>query len=127
MHPDVCRIKTLARSFGWWPGIDTDIESCIQSCLVCQVNRKINACHGPLLHLWEFPQKPWSCIHLDYAGPCEGKMLLIIVDANSKWLDVHPMNTSTTIGKLHLLFARGVMVIVVGNGHGDSSSNPGRD
>ena len=23
--------------------------------------------------------------------------------------------------------ARGVMVIVVGNGHGDSSSNPGRD
>ena len=28
-----------------------------------------------------------------------------------------------------LLFggARGVMVIVVGNGHGDTSSNPGRD
>ena len=23
--------------------------------------------------------------------------------------------------------ARGVMVIVVGNGHGDASSNPGRD
>ena len=23
--------------------------------------------------------------------------------------------------------ARGVMVIVVGNGHGDTSSNPGRD
>ena len=33
---------------------------------------------------------------------------------------------------LHLIFvvcggARGVMVIVVGNGHGDTSSNPGRD
>ena len=25
------------------------------------------------------------------------------------------------------LIARGVMVIVVGNGHGDTSSNPGRD
>ena len=24
-------------------------------------------------------------------------------------------------------FARGVMVIVVGNGHGDTSSNPGRE
>ena len=25
------------------------------------------------------------------------------------------------------ILARGVMVIVVGNGHGDTSSNPGRD
>ena len=25
------------------------------------------------------------------------------------------------------IYARGVMVIVVGNGHGDTSSNPGRD
>ena len=30
--------------------------------------------------------------------------------------------SSTTFGG-----ARGVMVIVVGNGHGDTSSNPGRD
>ena len=28
---------------------------------------------------------------------------------------------------LHLGGARGVMVIVVGNGHADTSSNPGRD
>ena len=28
---------------------------------------------------------------------------------------------------LHFAGARGVMVIVVGNGHGDTSSNPGRD
>ena len=26
-----------------------------------------------------------------------------------------------------IIGARGVMVIVVGNGHGDTSSNPGRD
>ena len=35
-------------------------------------------------------------------------MLLIIVDAYSKWLDEYPMNTSTskaTIWKLHCLFA----------------------
>ena len=27
----------------------------------------------------------------------------------------------------HLGGVRGVMVIVIGNGHGDTSSNPGRD
>ena len=33
----------------------------------------------------------------------------------------------TTIQGTNLGSARGVMVIVVGNGHGDMSSNPGRD
>ena len=106
MHSGVCRIKALARSYVWWLGIDKDIEKCVQSCSVCQVNRKMPvAAH---LHSWEFPLKSWSRIHLDYVGPCEGKMLLIIVDAYSKWLDVHPMNTSTskaTIGKLRRLFS----------------------
>ena len=31
------------------------------------------------------------------------------------------------INNNHCGGARGVMVIVVGNGHGDTSSNPGRD
>ena len=28
---------------------------------------------------------------------------------------------------ISIAYARGVMVIIVGNGHGDTSSNPGRD
>ena len=35
-------------------------------------------------------------------------------------------NRSTTI-IIIIGDARGVMVIVIGNGHGDTSSNPGRD
>ena len=109
MYLGVNKIKALSRSYMWWPGIDKDIESCVQSCSVCQVNCKMPVA-APLLP-WEFLQKPWSHIHLDYTEPCEGKMLLIIViivDNYSKWLDVHPMNTSTskaTIGKLRHLFA----------------------
>lgn len=35
-------------------------------------------------------------MHLDYAGPFMGKTFLVVVDAHSKWLDVYPMNTSTS-------------------------------
>ena len=56
MQPGVCRMKTLARSYVWWPGIDKDIESCVQSCSLCQVNRKMPVVVP--LHPWEFPQKP---------------------------------------------------------------------
>ena len=40
-----------------------------------------------------------------------------------KWFQVLPYN----INNLTPGGARCVMVIVVGNGHGDASSNPGRD
>ena len=39
------------------------------------------------------------------------------------------MEAQRHMGKTAIIrkIARGVMVIVVGNGHGDTSSNPGRD
>ena len=35
-HPGVSRLKSLARSFVWWPNIDSDFEAKVQSCTQCQ-------------------------------------------------------------------------------------------
>ena len=35
MHPGIVRMKAIARSYLWWPGLDADIESLVQSCLQC--------------------------------------------------------------------------------------------
>jgi hypothetical protein len=46
---------------------------------------------------------------VDYAGPVAGKMLLVVVDAHSKWPEVVPMSSSTvarTIQALRDMFAR---------------------
>ena len=34
-------------------------------------------------HPWQWPSRPWGRIHIDYAGPIKGKMILVIVDAHS--------------------------------------------
>jgi len=60
------------------------------------------------LHPWEWPQRPWSRVHVDHAGPFCGKMFLIIVDAYSKWIEaqvVSSTTTYTTIEHLRTLFA----------------------
>ena len=43
------------------------------------------------------------------AGPMEGRMFLIVIDAHSKWIEVFPMATATamtTIQRLRQLFAQ---------------------
>ena len=69
-HPGIERMKRLARSYLWWPSLDTEIESKVKSCVACQSNRKMPAT-APL-HSWEWPHRPWSRVHIDYAGPFLG-------------------------------------------------------
>ena len=45
---------------------------------------------------------------MDYAGPVNNHMLLVVVDAFSKWIEVFPVksaSSATTIEKLRCLFA----------------------
>ncbi|CAI5661061.1 unnamed protein product [Oreochromis niloticus] len=100
-HPGMSRMKGLARSYMWWPHMENDIEDKVRSCSTCQEHR-----HRPQeapLHPWEWPEKPWRRIHIDYAGPFLGKMFLVIVDAHSKWLDVYPVPSATAAATIDCL------------------------
>ena len=64
-------MKALARSLVWWPGLDPELEKMVKECTQCQQNRPSPAI-APL-HPWQWPTRPWSRLHIDYAGPTEGK------------------------------------------------------
>lgn len=85
----------------WWPGMNGEIEQCVKECSCCQATRKMPPT-API-HPWEKPSKPWSRIHVDYAGPFENKMFLVIVDAYSKWMDIHITSSSTSGITIELL------------------------
>ena len=105
-HPGICRMKELARSFVWWPGLDDDIQTKVQSCTQCQINQR-SPTPQPL-HPWEWPEHPWSRIHVDYAGPIRNRYLLVVIDSYSKWLDVAVVpsaNSTNTIQSLQNIFA----------------------
>ena len=95
-HPGAFRMKSLARVYLWWPGLDKEIEDLAKSCLPCQSVKQAPA--AAPLHPWIWPTKPWQKIHVDFAGPFLGKLSLIVVDAHSKWPEVFEM-TSTTSAK----------------------------
>lgn len=101
------RMKGLAHDLAWWPGIDKNIEGIAKSCEGCQEVQKSPEI-APL-HCWEFPSCPWQRIHIDFAGPFHQKIILVIVDAHSKWPEVFVMSSTTaekTISVLRSQFAR---------------------
>ncbi|KAL3182349.1 hypothetical protein MRX96_007539 [Rhipicephalus microplus] len=74
-----------ARSYFWWPDVDSDIEEVAKNCVTCRQQQKAPG-KAPTLQ-WERATLPWYTIHADLAGPVEGRMLLVVVDAYTKWLE----------------------------------------
>ena len=105
-HLGIVKMKSLARSYIWWPGIDKDAEEEVQSCEGCQQVQKAPAL-APL-HPWEWSVTPWERIHIDFAGPYLNYMYLVVVYAHSKWPEIFQMKNTTssdTISILGTLFA----------------------
>ncbi|XP_055838569.1 uncharacterized protein K02A2.6-like [Episyrphus balteatus] len=106
-HIGITKMKAMARSYCYWPGIDRDIEEMVKSCRDCaKVLTEPSKANN---HPWDIPAQPWQRIHIDFAGPFMEHFFLVIVDAKTKWLEVFPMKritSSFTIRALREVFAR---------------------
>ncbi|XP_040358291.1 uncharacterized protein LOC121047251 [Ixodes scapularis] len=72
-YPGVEKTKMMARSQILWPGLDQDITYLVQGCKGCQEHQR--ASHHVEITSWPFPQRPWSRLHVDFAGPFKGRYL----------------------------------------------------
>lgn len=128
-HLAIVKSESLARMCMWWPGMDKDVEDFIKSCEACASLRQ-SPPKGSLKN-WENPCKPWSRIHVDYAGPLENQYYLIITDSYSKWPEVFKTKTITadfTIRKLREVFACfGLPEVLVSDAGTQFTSNISRE
>ncbi|KAI0986043.1 hypothetical protein GJ496_008463 [Pomphorhynchus laevis] len=124
-HLGIVLMKSLVRFYVWWPGITSDIEKWIARCEECQGVRHSEP--NVPLQPWSIPDKEWERIHMDFAGPHNGKYYLIVQCALTKWPEVIPVTTITAtivINKLRTLFARwGVPGVVVSDNDPPFSSD----
>ena len=94
-------------TYVWWPRLDKDVEDPVRTCSQCQANQLERP--AAALHPWSRPTRPWSRLHVDYAGPLYGHMFLVVIDVHSKWIEAFCVSSTTssiTIEKLRMLFAQ---------------------
>ncbi|XP_062574192.1 uncharacterized protein K02A2.6-like [Saccostrea cucullata] len=66
-HIGIVKMKSIARSYVWWPKIDQDIENLCSSCSGCQHHS--NMPNAAPVHPWDWPKEPWDRLHIDFARP----------------------------------------------------------
>ena len=93
----------------WWPGITKDIEQTVRRCSACQdASVHATSCTIAPMEL-AYHTRPCARLHIDYAGPFQGKMILVLIDAHSKWIEATCTQNATSaavIDELRLWFAR---------------------
>jgi transposase InsO family protein len=88
------------------PKIDQNVEKIVKQCYSCQFHH--NSPASAPMHPRAQPERSWSRLHMDFAGPFLGHYFLIVVDAFPKWLEVERMGNTTaraTVLKLQHIFA----------------------
>ena len=100
-HFGMERMKQLARTAVYWPGIDSAIERKCRQCDACGEHQ--NKPSKLPIHPWMLPEKPWSRVHIDHAINFMGRNWLVVVDAYSKYPIIHPTSSTSTRSTLDLL------------------------
>ena len=89
-HPGIQRMKSLARNYAYCPGMDHEVEKMIRLCGACAAAKPLEA----TVHSWPPATNPLERIHIDFAGPHQGRNF-IIVDSYSKYPDVISVSNTT--------------------------------
>ena len=80
--------------------MDGEIEERAGACHICASVGKLQ-CKAPL-HLRRWPVKPWERLYI-YFFKKDKLNFLIVIDAYSKWLEVIPMSSTTTVKTIEAL------------------------
>ena len=95
------RMKQLARTAVYWPGIDSRIMDVCRACQTCAEHQ--NKPSKPPIHPWMFPEKPWSRLHLDHAINFLGSNWLVLTDAHSNYPCIHSTSSTSSKATIDLL------------------------
>ena len=87
------KMKETSRKYFWWLKITAHIDEIVKRCTGCSKYRRKPP--KSAICPWPFARFPMERVHIDYCD-YNGKQLLVMVDAYTKYIWVRNMNSNTT-------------------------------
>ncbi|KAK3916462.1 hypothetical protein KUF71_006236 [Frankliniella fusca] len=84
-HPGISRSKMLARSFFWWPTLNSDLQTLVKYCDTCAIH---NFTPDSETTPWPLAKYPFQRVHIDFYQQ-HSVRFLIFIDAFSKCIPIH--------------------------------------
>ena len=112
-HPGIVRMKTLARSYAFWPEID-NIENLVKQGSGCQKQQGMFASMGPA------DCSVGTCLYR-FLDPFMNRMPFVMIDAHSKRPEIFMMKLTSTeksINVVRSVFARNGLCSQIVNDNG---------
>ncbi|XP_063914802.1 uncharacterized protein K02A2.6-like [Zophobas morio] len=107
LHLGIVKMKSIARSYFWWPNMDKQIELITKACKACIITG--DDPRKTVRTPWHQSSKPWERVHVDYLGPIKNDYYFVMIDSFSKWPEIFRtkrMTAEVTIQKLRESFCR---------------------
>ncbi|CAM4564718.1 unnamed protein product [Lepidochelys olivacea] len=113
-HPGSVRTKQRLRDLYWRPGMDSQTEALIKSCVTCQMHGKTAVTCTPPLQPVPLPESAWEKVAIDIVGPFDTAPIdchyaITLIDYFSKWPEVaftSRISSATVIKFLSSVFSR---------------------
>ena len=75
-HKGQVRTKQLLRAHVWFPGMDSQRDKFVSTCIACQSNRPQT--HHEPLRMTDLPDGPWDKVSVDFCGPIASGDLALV-------------------------------------------------
>ena len=104
-HVGTAKTTELVKRRFYWPKMDKEIKSYVQSCVKCQSNKASNRHSQGLLQALPVPQEPWEQVTMDLITQLpvtkkKNDAIVVFVDKLTKM--THLVPTKTTVSAPHL-------------------------
>ena len=107
-HPGTNSMKRFAREHMWYPGLDSDIEECVETCHPCQA--ATNTIHRDPLTPSDPPEDVWTDLSADHWGPTPlNTYMLVVIDKLSRFpevVEVSSTSAQANIAAFDTIFSR---------------------
>lgn len=85
----------------YWPNMLRDIKSYVNRCEVCLATKSTNKIQQAPMGKYREAKRPWQIIYIDFIAPFVRSKggycyLLVVVDAFSKFVHIHPLRAATS-------------------------------